>query len=134
MAAGPPELPLLVYDADCGFCTASAGWLQRRSRGFRIAGYQHLDLAALGTSAAEASAAVLWISAGEPVRRGHDAIAAALRRSRRPWSWLGAVGQLPPMRWIGRRVYDVVARNRHRLPGSTDSCRIDEHQPWSKPR
>jgi len=27
-----PRTPLLLYDADCSFCSASARWLERRAR------------------------------------------------------------------------------------------------------
>lgn len=123
MNGSPPAI--LIYDGDCGFCTRSARWLERQAKGYRIAPYQSIDLDPLGVSEAQAQAAVLWIGADGAVVTGHDAIAAALRHSARPRSWIGAALTAPPLRWLGRRVYPVVARNRHRLPGATDSCRIE---------
>ena len=46
-----PAVPLVLYDADCGFCTASAGWLGRRKLRTAISPLQRADLAALGVDA-----------------------------------------------------------------------------------
>ncbi|NDH76279.1 MAG: DUF393 domain-containing protein, partial [Actinobacteria bacterium] len=40
---------LLIFDGDCGFCTTSAGWIERRlPDDVRVAPWQILDLEQYG--------------------------------------------------------------------------------------
>src|SRR3569833_1295295 len=67
--------PILLYDGDCGFCTASARLIERRiPTKARLSPYQTADLAALGTTPERASGEVLWAD-GQGVRGGARAIA-----------------------------------------------------------
>lgn len=118
---------MLVYDGDCGFCTTSARWIERRlPADAPVVAWQSLDdLAALDLTVDDVTAAAWWIDDGERAG-GHLAIGAALRASRFPWSLLGRLILAPPFRWLGGPVYRWIARNRYRLPGSTDACRIDQ--------
>lgn len=116
--------PLLVYDGDCGFCERCATFVRRRSTDVGVEPYQALDLAEHGVTAEDAAAAALWIPATGAVKVGHDAITAALAACRRPWSWLGRLLSIWPLSMVGRRLYPVIARNRHRLPGSTAACKL----------
>ena len=53
---------LLVFDGDCGFCTTSVRWFERRfPDAFATSPYQFLDLDALGLTAAQCDAKVQWI-------------------------------------------------------------------------
>ena len=55
------NLPVLVFDGDCAFCTRSAEVAERWVRsgdGYAVAPWQHLDLAALGLTAAQCDAAL----------------------------------------------------------------------------
>jgi len=40
------------------------------------------------------------------------------------WRVAGRLLSRPPVLWVARPAYAVVAANRHRLPGSTDACRL----------
>lgn len=133
MAASPttaatdqPAIGLLIYDGECGFCTSSARWYAKRS-GDRvsIAPWQSLDLGAYGLTEAEVTTAAYWVE-GNHVRRGADGIAEALRACEGFWRFAGVVLANPPGLWIARLIYPVVARIRHRLPGSTATCRLDD--------
>ncbi len=42
------------------------------------------------------------------------------------WGLIGRLMLVPPVSWLAAAVYAVVARNRHRLPGATDACRVGE--------
>ena len=119
---------VLVYDADCGFCTASAAWIERHwpegSTATAVA-YQRLDPAvaeAAGVDPGEFRDAAYWLD-GEQQRRGASAVAAALEEARGALGALGRALSLPVLREAAEPVYRVVARNRHRLPGSTTACR-----------
>ncbi|MBB2911457.1 putative DCC family thiol-disulfide oxidoreductase YuxK [Streptosporangium becharense] len=114
--------PVLLFDGDCGFCTASVRFAERRiGVRARVAPWQCEDLAALGTTRERAEREVLWIEGGR-VRGGAQAVAALLRAAGLPWSPLGFALRVPPLRWVAQGVYRLVAVNRHRLPGGTPAC------------
>ncbi len=118
----------LLYDADCGFCTASAGWLGRRSLRTAISPLHRADLAALGVDADRARREIPFVEAGESGTRvsyGHIAIGRGLSTGGPGWRLAGWLLLHPPVSWLARPAYALVARNRHRLPGSTAACRID---------
>ena len=117
----------LVFDGDCAICSSSAR-LAKRLLGpsARVVPYQRADLAELGVSEAEAAEAVWWIEPGGRRYRGHEAIARALRSAGGLWRPMGAAVDSRALAPLSARVYGWVARNRHRLPGGTPACRVDE--------
>ncbi|OXM68436.1 thiol-disulfide oxidoreductase DCC family protein [Amycolatopsis vastitatis] len=122
----PEELPLLVFDGDCGFCTRSVLWLfARAAPAAEAIRYQQLDLAAYGTTVARARYEVLWFPLAGPVCGGPAALARLLRTSRKTgWRLAGRALGAVPLRWAAGPVYRLVARNRHRMPGGTEACAI----------
>lgn len=120
-------LPTLVFDGECGFCTASSGWIAgRRSGSGRAVPYQELDrtaLEGLGLSPSQVAGAAWWVDEGGTTWAGHQAIARSLVAA---GGWRGTVGRallVPPLRWLGSAAYPLVARHRRRLPGSVPACR-----------
>ncbi|GGK94459.1 hypothetical protein Ppa06_48760 [Planomonospora parontospora subsp. parontospora] len=118
------ERPVLVYDGDCGFCTASVHfaerWIGVRAR---VTPWQSADLTALGTTPQRADREVLWVERGR-VYGGAQAAARLLIAAGAPWSALGFALRLPPLRWAAHGLYRLVAANRHRLPGGTPACAL----------
>jgi predicted DCC family thiol-disulfide oxidoreductase YuxK len=113
----------LVYDADCGFCTRSAWWAgARMGPGNRVVASAGLDLDRAGLTQADVDAAAWWLGSDGSRRRGHLAIAAALRECGGAWPLLGRVIGSRLLSPIAARAYDAVARNRGRLPGSDGTC------------
>jgi predicted DCC family thiol-disulfide oxidoreductase YuxK len=111
----------IVYDADCGFCTRSARWVDERP-----VAWQSLDLAAVGATQEQADSFAGWLEGGRIRALGAPAIAVALRTRggwTRPVGWLF---DLPGVRPVAAVVYRMVAANRHRLPGGTEACGLDE--------
>jgi predicted DCC family thiol-disulfide oxidoreductase YuxK len=122
------KAPLLVYDGDCSFCSASARWIAARWDGTQKAvAWQHLSanqLERLGLTADDVRSAAWWIDPSGARSRGHLAIARALGAAN---GWPSAVGRIllvPPFRWLAAGVYPLIARSRHRLPGGTPACRL----------
>lgn len=117
----------LLYDADCGFCTASANWLGRRGLRAAIEPLQRADLQTLGVDAERARREIPFVDAADPARvsYGHLAVARALATGGPVWRLVGRLLQHPWLSWAARAGYALVARNRHRLPGSTTRCRLD---------
>jgi predicted DCC family thiol-disulfide oxidoreductase YuxK len=117
--------PLLVYDGDCAFCTASVQRLERWLHRFPEAQpWQRLDLDQVGLSSADVTR-YAWVLVGERRFRGHAAFAALLRMQRSRLLRVG--GQLlvtAPFSWAAALGYTVIARYRHRLPGGTAACAL----------
>lgn len=57
--------------------------------------------------------------------RGHLGISKALQFAGMPWSLAGLLIGKPPVSWLAAPVYGLIAKNRYRLPGSTDACKLD---------
>ncbi len=112
---------LLVYDGECGFCVRSARWIAARlPADARAAPWQALDLEELGLSRDDVQAAVWWIEDdghSPPRARGAEAIGMALATAGGAWRLVGLLIVNPPLRWLARPAYALVAANRHRLPG-----------------
>ncbi len=115
--------PLVVFDGDCAFCTASVDRIRNRIRpDVEFVPWQRLDLPALGLTEEQVENAVQWIGSDGGRASGARAGAMLLRRAARPWRLLGTVMLIPPFSWVAAVVYRLVAQNRHRLPGGTPAC------------
>ena len=112
---------LLVYDGHCGFCVRSARWIEARlPADARVEPWQSLRLEDLGLSQPDVEAAVWWIDgSGHGTRRtrGADAVGRSLVAAGGPWSIIGHLIVHPPLCWLARPAYALIAANRHRLPG-----------------
>ncbi|WP_157180100.1 MULTISPECIES: thiol-disulfide oxidoreductase DCC family protein [unclassified Rhodococcus (in: high G+C Gram-positive bacteria)] len=116
----------LIFDADCGFCTRSASWLQR-SEAFDLQAGQFVDdLAVLGLNEVMVSEAAHWCENGFLVASGSDAIGHALIARGGPCKVLGHFTLFPAVRPLAAAVYKVIAKNRHKMPGGTTACRIPQ--------
>jgi predicted DCC family thiol-disulfide oxidoreductase YuxK len=123
------ERPVLVYDGDCGFCTSSVRFIERRiPTAAEIVAFPFAELDALGTTAERAEYEVLWVDRSGRVTGGAQAIARLLMDAGGVWWPLGAVMRVPPLRWIAHGVYRLVANNRHRMPGGTAACMLPAAQ------
>ena len=117
--------PTLVFDGDCAFCTSAVSVARRLlPAAVTVVAWQFADLAALGVTVERAQQEVLWVDPDGAVSGGAAAVARLLRAAGVPWSVLGALIGLPPLRWVAPPVYRLVAANRHRLPGGTPACRM----------
>ena len=127
--------PMLVYDGDCAFCTRAVDIALRRMKvACRAVPWQQVDLAVLGLTQADVTDKVWWLEPDGTRVSGHRAVAAALRHGSpafRPIGRLLDADQVTPFAAAG---YDLVARNRHRLPGGTAACGVaDGPGPTSEP-
>ena len=134
--------PLLIFDGDCGFCTAAVNWAARRfRRPVEVVPWQRLDLDAFGLTRKDVDLYAWWIepeveteegedSEGGETRglrkwRGHRAAGRALKTCRGIWPLFGFLLLLPPpFSWVWAAGYRLVARFRGYLPGSTPACKL----------
>lgn len=119
---------LLIFDGDCGFCTTSAHWIESHwSKNAATAeSWQKLGadrLSELGLTHDDVTTKAWW-SDDRGVRGGERAVAAALIAAGGLWKFVGLVLDTPPIRWLAKPGYRLVARYRYKLPGATEACRI----------
>lgn len=116
-----PEPLTVLYDRDCGLCTAIVRHLRRWDRAGRLALVPLQEPSAAGAAVAGrvagrplGSALHVVDPASGRVASGGDAVLAIARRL--PWGRIAAVAEaVPPARWMVGLIYDAVARNRHRI-------------------
>lgn len=115
---------VVLYDRDCGLCTASARQLRRWDRHGRLELLSLQDATGPGNDRPVLAAAVggrpllavlhVYDEATGEVRTGGDAALAI--GSALPGGWVvGILGQIPPFRWAVDLGYRTVARHRRRI-------------------
>ena len=109
---------LLVFDGECGFCRR---WVRHMHEWFGrhpdSVAWQQADLATLGLTADQCSAAVQFVDRDLRVSGGSDAVARVLIVAGLPFSLAGRIMLLPVVRSISGAAYRWVANNRHRFKG-----------------
>lgn len=116
---------LLIFDGDCGFCTSSVSFIRRWiNSNVDATPWQRADLNALGLTHEQCAAAVQYRAESERWSSGGAAVIALLRDSRLPWRWLGRLLAPAIVARAVERLYQLVADNRHRLPGGTPACQL----------
>ena len=142
MTAVAREVPWLIFDGDCAFCTSSAQWLAGKLHrplgpNARLVPWQFTDLAALGTTAQRAQREVLWVTTNGTIHGGAAAFADWLKFRGGGYAIPGHLMSLPIVRSLAAAVYRVIAKNRHRMPGGSPACALppagfDPAQPGTK--
>lgn len=117
--------PVLIFDGDCGFCTSTANFIATRSSvAIEAHPWQFIDVGLYGLTQQQVAAKVYFVVRGKAFA-GHEAFAQILLAQR---NWLlksvGFVLMHPPLSWIARPGYTLVARFRHKLPGGTPACEM----------
>ncbi|MGA0218407.1 MAG: thiol-disulfide oxidoreductase DCC family protein [Ilumatobacteraceae bacterium] len=116
------ELPALIFDGDCAFCTSSAMKAERWFQIGRVEPWQFANLEELGLTPQQCETALQWVGSDGRVESGHLAVAAAMRYRGSAWGVVGRVLRWPVVSALGGVAYRWIAKNRHRLPGGTPAC------------
>ena len=116
---------VLIYDGDCAFCKNSLRIALAKLPQFcRYSAYQTTDLEPLGITTQDAQSQV-WLIDGSKKLGGHRALAwLLLNQTQLGWRALGRLILLASP--ISAFIYRWVAKNRHRLPGGTKECSIED--------
>jgi predicted DCC family thiol-disulfide oxidoreductase YuxK len=118
---------LLVFDGDCGFCTRCARWAVRHGQGrVRVEPWQRLDLDQLGLTENEVTTAAYWVDDQGRTSGAHLAVGRCLEAIGGPYRPVGWLLRHRPVSWAASPAYRLLARNRHQMPGSSDTCRQGE--------
>jgi len=125
--------PVLLFDGDCAFCSSLARLVGTRLRPahdrYAISPYQRWDLASVGLTEQDCAQALQWVSTSGRVLAAQDAVAQLLLASRWWVRPLGAALLLPGVHALAGVAYRWVSRNRHRLPGGTPACSVQQPAP-----
>ena len=116
----------ILFDGVCNFCNASINLIiDRDSKGiFKFAalqsevGQELLKKFGLKTSDFDSIVAI----EGDKVYQKSDAALEIARRMDGIWKFFYVFKIIPP--FLRNPIYDLVARNRYRIFGRTDACRI----------
>lgn len=114
----------LLYDAGCGFCTRCAGWIGERVSEIEVVPMQSVDLDVAGVDRERATREIPLLWEDGSISWGSGGIAESLAFAKMPWRLVGVVLRTDAVQVAVRRVYGLVSRNRHRLPGGTQACAL----------
>ena len=116
----------LVFDADCGVCQKSIELLRRFDARVEFMP-SHRWLLDHPEDAGRTASMVLLAAPDGTVVEAEHAVAGALRRSRRPATWLGALIEVPGLHLFAKKGYRLVAAHRTRISRALglDACSIE---------
>lgn len=123
---------VLIYDGDCQFCQLSLDFGIKNLRIFpQYVAFQRIQPEDFGLTEKEVCSQI-WLAQKTPASTsalgGHLAAGAILKLQ--PSRWLRVLGWLastPPTSWIASLLYQLIAANRHRLPGGSRACKIEDN-------
>jgi len=105
----------LVYDGECGFCTRSARWVERRDRHRRIAVRPNQEeglVESLGLTRGEVDRASWAVEPNGAKFEGAAGINRVLGELGGGWALLSWFYRVPAVRWVEDRYYRRVAKRR----------------------
>jgi len=115
---------MLLYDADCGFCTRSARLARRLPLRTEVRALQSVDLDTAHVCPERAAAEIPFVDSDGSVAYGHAAVAGALRTGPLPLRLLGHALVSRPVDPVAAAAYRWIAGHRHQLPGSSAACAV----------
>jgi len=118
----------LLYDGDCGFCTKSALFAKKRlTKDPEIITWQSVDdLKKYNLSVDDVTKRAYFINDAGKAIGGSKAIFSVGKLMKNPWRLIAKFLSLPIFSWITETVYNLVAKNRHHMPGSTQACKVED--------
>ncbi len=120
---------VIIFDGDCAFCQL---WVDRMGRYLPVAPpavpSQAVDLDAVGLTADDVARFAWLITPTHHVAGGAILRELLKHQPRAGLRFVGHLLSLWPFPLLADGVYKIVARNRHRFPGSTPSCESDTTQ------
>ncbi len=116
--------PLLLFDADCGFCQSAVRWAPRLRLGTDVRAMQDVDLVGLGVDPERAERELPFLGIDDEVAYGHRAVAGALRTGNGAVRIVGHVIGSSLLDRPMAAAYGWTVRHRGSLPGATASCAL----------
>ncbi len=129
----PQDVPMLVYDGSCGFCSRSVQFILRHERRHElhfVPRDSELGKQLRRTYGMEAVESMLWVERGQVFAESGAVIKAAGYLGG-GWSFLAAIGSLCP-RFLLNAGYRFIARNRRRLSSGAAVCLVPRPEQRSR--
>jgi len=127
-----PRKPTVIYDGTCGICAGNLKWLYRLDtlKKFDAIPYQTEDLLVRfpHLEMEECEKAMHLVFPDGRTYTGSDGFREVFLRM--PLMFLfGLIMSVPPMPWVLRKLYPVLARNRYKIGGSCELHMIAKEPP-----
>ncbi len=123
-SGGSQGSPVLLFDGDCSFCTASVDWLTANLPAPPLMlPLQHAHLEGYGLTRSEAERKVQLVVGAERFAGAHAVSAMLRHQPAAGWRLIGWLMRVPPLSWAADAGYAVVSHFRHLLPGGTPANR-----------
>lgn len=121
--------PIVFFDGHCGLCNRTVDWVIRRDKNhlFRFAPLQGETAAKTFTDTTqEETLRNIWLYCDGALHKKSTAVLKICRNLPWPARWLSLFLAMPvPIRdWV----YDLIARNRFRIWGWSETCRVPSEQ------
>ena len=123
---------VLIYDGDCKFCQLSLEFGIRHLPTFpKYVAFQKIDPIKFGLTIEQVKTQI-WLVAQSPdqtkPKGGHLAAGEILLMQKNPfYKVLGWLIKTPPTSFLADVVYRWVAKNRHRMPGGSRQCKLEDN-------
>ena len=123
---------VLIYDGDCKFCQLSLEFGIRHLKTFpKYVAFQKIDPTKFGLTIDQVRTQIWLVDQGSGSTKpkgGHLAAGQILTMQRNLfYKALGWLIKTPPTSFIADVVYRWVAKNRHRLPGGSRQCKLEDN-------
>ena len=120
------DRPIVIFDGVCNFCNASVNFVLKHDRGGRFlfasnqseAGSTLLQQFGIDPGSVQS----VYLVEGDRIWSKSAAAAKVAGRLAFPWNLI-AVSAIVP-KFLTDRVYDLIARNRYRWFGQSETCRL----------
>jgi predicted DCC family thiol-disulfide oxidoreductase YuxK len=118
--------PLFLFDGDCGVCQKGTDSIRENAKpDVDMVAHQSVDLAEYGVTQADVNEGPVLVRTDGTHVVGPLAMAEVLRASTGGFRAMGQIMTAPGIRQALRALGPVMYRNRSRLPGANETCRIN---------
>lgn len=120
---------LVIFDGDCGICTKTAEWIERKDKKERLTvkPFQILDLDKYDLELEQVQSSVYFINEGKKIDKAR-AVYEILKQLTGFWGFLGAAASNSFIAWFSNPFYVLIARNRTKVSRmfGLDACKISD--------
>lgn len=123
---------VLIYDGDCQFCQLSLEFGIKHVPSFpKYISYKRIIPANFGLTDVQVRSKIWLVDSQDKSQKplgGHLAAGAILSsQTNFLYRVLGWLISTPPTSWVADLIYRFVAANRHRMPGGSRQCKLEDN-------
>ncbi|MFM6980572.1 MAG: thiol-disulfide oxidoreductase DCC family protein [Micrococcales bacterium] len=120
------ENELLIYDSDCAFCQKCVDWGVKKLAYFpKAIGFQAIQPRDYALTEQDVQSSI-WLIQESGAKLSANRAATAILKSQPKYRWrlLGSIADAYWVAPVARRIYFLLAKNRHKMPGATQACEL----------